>query len=287
MFNNVTYRNPSDSSGFTIAELLVVLVIAGILATAGYSLFREQSRINQSQQNLLEMQSNGRAALNFLTQSFTHAGFGCSETNSTFIRLQNGANSQNSDTITIMYGSDHVANTSATSNSTNIIPINLVSGKTISVSNLVSFYPSVRPNKAYRVTNSGTSITLDSEVEFIPKSAKVFRVFPVGYRLNGNELQRTDSEDTSTVAFDVVNFQMAYTTDNPPVWRDASGTISNPRAVWLHFVLRTRDRVAGVRHSQGFTLPWNSTATSFAATSAVDGHQYQEFQAQVWIRNAN
>jgi hypothetical protein len=260
--------------------------MSGILATAGYSLFRELSRINQSQANLLEMQSNGRAALNFLTQSIVHAGFGCSETNPSFIQFTNNASSQNPDTVTVLYGSDHVATTNTNSTDTTAIQISTVAGKSVNTGHLVSFYPSVRPNRAYRVTNSGASITLDSEVVFVPAGAKVFRVFPVVYGLNGNILQRADSVGTDAVAFDVVNFQMAYSTDNPPVWRENTGNVNNPRAVWLYLILRTRERAVGVRHNQGFILPWNN-ATSFLAANAEDGYHYQEFQAQVWIRNAN
>jgi len=256
--------------------------MAGILATAGYSLFREQSKINQSQQNLLEMQSNGRAALNFLTQSFIHAGFGCSNTNASFIRLENGISSEDPDTVTVIYGSDHVATTTTESNGTDSIQIDTV----IHENDLVSFYPSVEPNTAYQVKNTGTSITLDQGVIYVPAGAKVFRVFPVVYDINGNSLLRTDSTGTDEVAFDVVNFQMAYSTDNPPKWRDDTANISNPRAVWLYLLLRTKERVAGIRHNQGFILPWNN-ATSFLAANAEAGYHYQEFQTQVWIRNAN
>ena len=286
MYNSIPSQNSSASSEFSLTELLVVIVMGGILATAGYSLFREQSRINQSQQNLLEMQSNGRAALNFLTQSFVHAGFGCSETNTSFIQLTNGATAQNPDTVTVLYGSDHVATTITESNSTNLIQINTVIGKSVNVNHLVSFYPSVRPNRTYQVTSSGASITLDQEVVFVPAGAKVFRVFPVVYGPNGNILQRTDSVGTDAVAFDVVNFQMAYSTENPPDWKDDTGNVNNARAVWLYLILRTRDRAIGVRHAQTFTLPWNN-ATSFLASNAEDGYHYQEFQTQVWIRNAN
>ncbi len=286
MFNSTTCRESARYSGFSLVELLVVIVMAGVLATAGYSLFREQSRVNQSQRNLLEMQGNGRAALNFLTQSLSHAGFGCSETNASFILFSNNASSQGPDVVTVLYGSDHVATTTNNSTDSNIVPISLVSGKTVNVSNEVSFYPSIRPNKAYRVTTSGTSITLNSEVEYVPGGAKVFRVFPVEYRQAGNVLQRTDSVGPAIVAYEVVNFQMAYSTVNPPVWREDSGAINNPRAVWLYLILRTREPVAGVRHGQQFVLPWNN-ATSFAVANAEDGLYYQEFQAQVWIRNAN
>lgn len=282
MLNNMQCRDCSVCCGFSLVELLVVLVMAGVLSTAGYSLFREQARINHTQQNLLDMQSSGRAALNFLTQSFVHAGFGCSETNSSFIYLENGASAEDPDFVTISYGADHVATVTANSTDTKNVPSVTVSGK--SIGDRVCFFPSIRPNKQYRATGS---IALNSEVEFVPVGAKVFNIDDVSYFLDGEELKRGDSVGNASVAFDVVNFQVAYSTENPPNWRDDSGNIDRPRAVWLYLILKTKDRVAGVQHSQQFTLPWNNSVTSFAAINAENGFHYQEFQSQVWIRNAN
>ena len=106
------------NAGFSLTELLVVIVMFGLITTAAYSLFREQGRISRSQQSILDMQSNGRAALNLLSQSFAHAGFGSSDTNPEFLYLEN-----NPDKATIRYAHKHVAtvNTSISSNATDLI----------------------------------------------------------------------------------------------------------------------------------------------------------------------
>ena len=73
----------------------------GLIITALYNTFNTQGKISRAQQSILEMQSNGRAVINYISQCFAHAGFGTSETDSQFLSFTNGTIS---DTATIRYG---------------------------------------------------------------------------------------------------------------------------------------------------------------------------------------
>jgi hypothetical protein len=64
-------------SGYTLVELIVVGMMFSILTIAAYNLFDNQSKINRTQQNYVEMQSSARAAMQILIKDFSHAGFGC------------------------------------------------------------------------------------------------------------------------------------------------------------------------------------------------------------------
>ena len=308
MYSDRAYLNHNGCAGFSLVELLVVIVMFGILTTAGYSLFREQTRINQAQQNQLEMQSSARAAMQVLIQAFSHAGFGCSEKISGANKVADkdrflihnpslNFTGTTPDSVTLIYGFEHVATTTASITETNVIPVdNSTNIGTTEYSKYISFYPSLAPNSFYTVTGKAlNSVTIDSSLSSLRTNAKVFRVNPVEFYVNGRELRQRFVEHPAgleeVLIYDVQDFQLAYTEDDENLgilanWEDDPGNPENVKAVWIYMILRTREIEPGHQETRTFRLPW-APATTFNGANLPAGFHYQEFQTQVWLRNAN
>lgn len=300
-------KKGSTASGFSLVELLVVIVMVSILATAGYNLFREQSRINLTQQNILEVQSSARSAMQVLIQSFSHAGFGCSENISStrqvaglgsfLIPTNQGFTGTTSDSVTLIYGYEHVATVTANSGNSTTIPVDSSAKMgTTNYTRFVSFFPSLTPNNFYIIQNipSVTSIRIDNEIS-VTNATKIFRVTPLQYSVTNSTLieRRTAgaATDFDEIIHDIQDFQLAYTEsgndlDNLANWQDVPANPRNVKAVWIYMILRTRDREPGHQEARTFRLPWDP-AQSFNGTTLPAGFHYQEFQTQVWLRNAN
>lgn len=308
MYSDRAYLNHNGCAGFSLVELLVVIVMFGILTTAGYSLFREQTRINQAQQNQLEMQSSARAAMQVLIQAFSHAGFGCSEKISGANKVADkdrflihnpslNFTGTTPDSVTLIYGFEHVATTTASITETNVIPVdNSTNIGTTEYSKYISFYPSLAPNSFYTVTGKAlNSVSIDSSLSSLRTNAKVFRVNPVEFYVNGRELRQRFVEHPAgleeVLIYDVQDFQLAYTEDDENLgilanWEDDPGNPENVKAVWIYMILRTREIEPGHQETRTFRLPW-APATTFNGANLPAGFHYQEFQTQVWLRNAN
>ncbi len=65
----------SDMRGFTLVELMVALAIGSIIVIGISSAYTSQQRINQSQDQIVEMQQNLRAGLDMMTRELRMAGF--------------------------------------------------------------------------------------------------------------------------------------------------------------------------------------------------------------------
>lgn len=308
MYSNRSHIKHAQCSGFTLVELLVVIVMFGILTTAGYNLFKEQTRINLAQQNQLEMQSSARAALQVLIQAFSHAGFGCSENISgtnelagedSFIihnPVQNFTGN-NPDRVTLIYGFEHVATTTASITDTNVIPIdNSTNIGTTDYSKYICFYPSLTPNSFYTVTaKTSNTATIDSNLSSLRSNTKVFRVNPVEFYVNGNELRQRFVEHPTgleeVLVYDVQDFQIAYTEDDEDLndvlkWKEDPDNPESVKAVWIYMILRTREIEPGHQETRTFRLPWDPGVT-FEGSDLPAGFHYQEFQTQVWLRNVS
>ncbi len=279
--------------------------MTGILATAGYSLFREQSRINQSQQNMLELQSSARAAMQVLIQSFSHAGFGCSENISTsrqvagessfLIPGNQGFSGTTPDSVTLVYGYEHIATVNTNTGNSTTIPVDS-SAKlgTTNYNSFINFFPSLTPNNFYIVQNvpSTTSVVIDNQLS-VNDGTKIFRVNPLEYTVSAGILREreTSGARNDIVIHDIQDFQLAYTEDSSDLnnlanWQDNPTNPRNVKAVWIYMILRTRDREPGHQESRTFSLPWNP-GQSFNGNTLPAGFHYQEFQTQVWLRNVN
>lgn len=280
--------------------------MAGIIATAGYNLYREQNRINQAQQGILEVQSSGRATLQILIQAISHAGFGCSDNISAgndvagennFITAGNKTfTGFNPDSITIVYGYENVANSTSSINSTeqNTVNINTISNiGTTEYLKHICFYPSLAPNEFYEITSvSGSTITINRSISSLLAGSRLFRVNPIRFYINNGELrmQETDGVRDEVIAYDVQDFQIAYTTEeenlSAAAWEDNPASPGNIKAVWIYMILRTRQIEPGHREGRIFRLPWDIGQT-FNGGDLPAGFHYQEFQTQVWLRNAD
>ena len=278
----------SKSAGFSLTELLVVMVMFGIITAAAYSLFREQGRISRTQQSILDMQSNGRAALNLLAQSFSHAGFGSSDTNDKFLDVKD----DNPDTVTITYGHKHVANVASSigTTPTNEVTYTLETDQTLAPGDTFCIYPSLTPNVTYTVKTAGSPLQIkdtDPNIVIVPINAKIYRVFPVKFSLNATDetLYMEDSDEETAIVFNVAAFEVAYLEEGATDWTQGTKLVSNPQAMYIYFILRTNEKEPGFKQGNPFVLHWKNSEKP--SITIQDGYHYQSFETIVRIRNAS
>lgn len=221
------------NAGFSLTELLVVIVMFGMITAAAYSLFREQGRISRAQQSILDMQSDGRAALNLLAQIFSHAGFGNSQSSDRFFSVTDS----NPDVVTIKFGHKCVAKTDVpiTTTPTKEIYYILESEQSIQKGNEISIYPSINPNVTHTVSAVGPPLAIENDVIFIPRYAKIFRVFPVKIFRNtdNGNLYLEDSDGEAEIVPNVAAFEIAYMEKGSSTWKEGDYT-SNPQAIYIY-----------------------------------------------------
>ncbi|UTF50240.1 prepilin-type N-terminal cleavage/methylation domain-containing protein [Desulfomicrobium sp. ZS1] len=295
----------SKRNGYTLVELLVVVVMFSILSAAAYELFTNQSRINRTQQNFVEMQSNARAALQSIIQDISHTGFGCTDSfaigqtiNGTaeFIIPSDksfSANAATPDSIIIAYGYKHVGTITSEANATNLLiadATDIAPGTGDNYRKYISFFPYTDPNSFFVGTGNngnGTTITLDRNIENIRSGAKIFRVTQIEYYVDNGELRVRpvlNPGEAETLVYDVQDFQLAYS-DDGDAW-DESPSVNeakNVKVIWTYLLLRSREREPGFQESRVFTLPWNGV--SIQGQDLTPGFHYYEIHSQIWLRN--
>jgi type IV pilus assembly protein PilW len=68
-----------NRKGFTLIELLIAMVIASIVMAAMYSVYRSQTQTYRTQQLVVQMQQNMRAALYLLESEIRMAGYSAAD----------------------------------------------------------------------------------------------------------------------------------------------------------------------------------------------------------------
>ncbi len=64
-----------ESSGFTLVELMITMLLASLITAAIYSAYRTTRRVHTNQLVVTEMQQNIRAAMDFIVEDLRMAGF--------------------------------------------------------------------------------------------------------------------------------------------------------------------------------------------------------------------
>lgn len=292
-------------NGFTLIELLVAIVMFSILSTAAYNLFTNQSRVNRTQQNILEMQSSARAAMQSIIRDFSHAGFGCTDSfaigrtingKAEFIIPSDNAFSANAttpDSLTFVYGHEHVGTITLDSNATNTLKADTTDIAATTGDNFrkyISFFPYTDPNAFFTGTGSngnGITITLDREIESIRSGSKIFRVTQIEYYVVNGELRVRpvlNPGAAETLIYDMQDFQLAYSVDGEN-WIE-SPTVNqakNVQVIWAYLLLKSREREPSFQESREFTLPWNGA--TIQGQDLSPGFHYYEIHSQIWLRN--
>ncbi|MCI5221302.1 MAG: prepilin-type N-terminal cleavage/methylation domain-containing protein [Candidatus Electrothrix sp. AR4] len=65
----------SNKKGFSLVEIMIALAISGIVSAGMYAAYTSLQRINQSQDQIVEMQQNLRGGLDALTRDLRTAGY--------------------------------------------------------------------------------------------------------------------------------------------------------------------------------------------------------------------
>lgn len=69
------FLNKQKSSGFTLVELMIAMTIGGLVMAAVMTAFISQHRSYLAQDDIIDMQQNGRVAMDMLTRDIRTAGY--------------------------------------------------------------------------------------------------------------------------------------------------------------------------------------------------------------------
>lgn len=316
--------NRQSQGGFTLAELLIGIVIATIVAMAGYTVFLSSDRLYNINEDLSEAQQNVRVAMDRLAKDIRAAGFGLPEESfsltiggSQFTTPITPSNSSIApDTITILgigYEAGSLVGKASGEN---------VSGKGYICIDSDSRFTTQFSNRRYiniggatykeltaapgtTCGGTGKQLTLATPLErSYPDGTVVYIIQAVTYSigdtgtgcsssnpcLKSNDLTELRGAGRQTIAENIEDIQFAYgiDSDGDGVVDSYSNNPSNPSqivAVRVNIVGRTRgEDPSGIKN---FTMPCLEDRRSNAncTGAALDGYRRRVLTKIIKLRN--
>ncbi len=314
-----------NRQGFSLVELMVVLAILGVVMTGVLGVVTSQNKAYHSEEAIIDLQMNGRLAINYISRYVRMGGFGCYGNIDTsnpvngfgaVINATDGA-SNTPDTLTVVTSTrkvgivdDKDVNAGESFLSTSVIPIDLDD----SSYNLTSFFDNSSKRYVYfapcentdflsiqsPVDTADTSFTISKAIR-VDEGAEVFTVRAYTFALSGNNLTINNNTGSGNqeLAENIENLQFQYgwdrngdsrfdPTDNNEWGNDPSGNEADIKAVRIFVLSRSGNPDRDYSDKKKYKI---NEAT--ASTTAVfvgpfnDGYHRSLLQTTIMVRNLN
>ncbi len=260
----------TQAKGFTLVELMVVLVILGIVSIGAITSITGQNKVYHSEEDIIDMQMNARVAMQRICNIIRMAGYGCKDSfgpnltsgnlatngdvapnplNSLLIISDNDSPTPDSLTLTgaIRYAGTVTAIPAANQITLGNLRANLDTNDTAAAKSFIFVSP--RESNVYQTITSisGSTLTLQNPLTTTVGDG-VYQVQAFTLRLTNNSLRIDDNVDTSSTSLEVADniqdlqFQYGIDSDNDGVvnsWVDNPATIRQIKAVKVFILART------------------------------------------------
>lgn len=289
-----------------MVELMVALACFSVVLSGIYLIFFNQNRHIAAEEEIIEIELNGRVAKERLNFLFRHVGFGCKDSfvaggsmsgndpdasgvtiNSALWDIQNTtANGTNSDSVVAVYGFRKVAEVDGQQNTT---PVDLknIGSPSITTSqtdfkNYVAFAPNMEGNAFYRVTDASDPYDFEQNIDLLTDEADVYMVVPVRIKVVNEVLQFQNFAYTNSnlweIAEHIQSLQLQYTTDGS-TWEDNPADLEDVIGVSFFVLTRTQRPDPDYTDTKSYTMA-GQTVGPFQ-----DSFHRKLFQGTVWLRN--
>ena len=221
--------------GFTVNELLITVAILSVLSAQAYNAFLSSSQRLVLQNEIVEMQTDARAAMNFMVQELRLAFGPPSITTTvttndtiTFDRLEDAGYSSGGNTITTLHDT---RKTWSASNFTPSYTVTIISGTGAGQARSIS-------------ANTSTQLTVSSAWETPPDSSSFYVI------TRKKAFTRTSTSDN------VLRYTAGGSVNQPLANLITSHTFSQPDANMISITLtaQTRNGDPNTQHKRQYTL---------------------------------
>ncbi len=236
------------NKGFSMIELLVVLVLSSILMAAFYRAFIGQQRSSALQDQVVEMRQNIRAGLDRMTREIRMAGYGggileaFGNVNS-FTNIITPVNGPNHDSVTILMADEVVKLSQNAVTGSNQLVLNVSNGNELLDTSKRKYLCLNGQNNYFVNTVTGNTVTLATpllEDHLINESVALVKAITYKILPGTTNLVRDENAGAGPqmLAEGVEDLQLRYTVAHGSLV-DAPGTPSEIRAVDVTVIART------------------------------------------------